>query len=297
MNLRFAAALLLCPRAAAFATAADNPSPTPPPPPASPSTIILIADPHMMPQYNPAIKNERGCWCGSGSNGAECLLDPPANPWGRVGCNPPPQLVEAALDHAVRMEPEPLLVGVLGDLVQHAAPSVQFTMDVFANLSRTIAGLFPSTCCKCMLPLGNNDINPNYYVDTADPNFYAPQAAVARDVCGASEAEAALFTAKGFYSVRPLPKLRWLFLNTNVYHTNNDPGRSEAWGPYAYPPVSGEDPLGQFAWLEAELAGAATLGEEVSPARVRAWRCEGRPPLPHHLVCVENFTLPYVRCI
>ena len=32
-----------------------------------------------------------------------------------------------------------------------------------------------------------------------------------------------------------------------------------------------------------------------APARVRAWRCEGRPPLPHHLVCVETFTLPYLR--
>ena len=29
-----------------------------------------------------------------------------------------------------------------------------------------------------------------------------------------------------------------------------------------------------------------------APARVRAWRCEGRPPLPHHFVCVETFTLP-----
>ena len=28
-----------------------------------------------------------------------------------------------------------------------------------------------------------------------------------------------------------------------------------------------------------------------APARVRAWRCEGRPPLPHHFVCVETFTL------
>ena len=24
--------------------------------------------------------------------------------------------------------------------------------------------------------------------------------------------------------------------------------------------------------------------------RVRVWRCEGRPPLPHHFVCVEKFT-------
>ena len=32
-----------------------------------------------------------------------------------------------------------------------------------------------------------------------------------------------------------------------------------------------------------------------APARVRAWRCEGRPPLPHHFVCVETFTLPYLH--
>ena len=31
-----------------------------------------------------------------------------------------------------------------------------------------------------------------------------------------------------------------------------------------------------------------------APARVRAWRCEGRPPLPHHFVCVEKSTLPYL---
>ena len=28
-------------------------------------------------------------------------------------------------------------------------------------------------------------------------------------------------------------------------------------------------------------------------ARVRGRRCEGCPPLPHHCVCVEKFTLPY----
>ena len=34
-----------------------------------------------------------------------------------------------------------------------------------------------------------------------------------------------------------------------------------------------------------------------APARVRAWRCEGRPPLPHHFVCVETFTLPYLTLL
>ena len=34
-----------------------------------------------------------------------------------------------------------------------------------------------------------------------------------------------------------------------------------------------------------------------APARVRAWRCEGRPPLPHHFVCVEKSTLPYLTSL
>ena len=38
-----------------------------------------------------------------------------------------------------------------------------------------------------------------------------------------------------------------------------------------------------------------TLSYRGAPARIRAWRCEGRPPLPHHFVCVETFTyLPYL---
>ena len=34
-----------------------------------------------------------------------------------------------------------------------------------------------------------------------------------------------------------------------------------------------------------------------APARIRVWRCEGRPPLPHHFVCVEKFTLPYLTLV
>jgi len=43
---------------------------------------------------------------------------------------------------------------------------------------------------------------------------------------------------------------------------------------------------GRSVLLHFECRGA--------PARVRVWRCEGRPPLPHHFVCVETFTVPYL---
>ena len=41
-------------------------------------------------------------------------------------------------------------------------------------------------------------------------------------------------------------------------------------------------------------AGACTLNAVGLLPVSRAWRCEGRPPLPHHFVCVETFTLPYL---
>ena len=41
-------------------------------------------------------------------------------------------------------------------------------------------------------------------------------------------------------------------------------------------------------------AGACTLNAVGLLPVSRAWRCEGRPPLLHHLMCVETFTLPYL---
>ena len=44
-------------------------------------------------------------------------------------------------------------------------------------------------------------------------------------------------------------------------------------------------------------AGACTLNAVGLLPVSRAWRCEGRPPLPHHFVCVETFTLPYLTLV
>jgi len=41
-------------------------------------------------------------------------------------------------------------------------------------------------------------------------------------------------------------------------------------------------------------ASACTLNAVGLLPVSRAWRCEGRPPLPHHFVCVEKSTLPYL---
>ena len=52
--------------------------------------------------------------------------------------------------------------------------------------------------------------------------------------------------------------------------------------------VRGCSPTAPGRCLHVECRGA--------PARVRAWRCEGRPPLPHHFVCVET-CLPYLTTL
>ena len=51
---------------------------------------------------------------------------------------------------------------------------------------------------------------------------------------------------------------------------------------------------GQLLTHVVHRASACHFECRGAPARVRVWRCEGRPPLPHHFVCVERFTLPYL---
>ena len=47
--------------------------------------------------------------------------------------------------------------------------------------------------------------------------------------------------------------------------------------------------------LVGEGSGAAVLALSPDPSTLQpSWSCEGHPPLPHHLVCVERFTLPYL---
>ena len=42
-------------------------------------------------------------------------------------------------------------------------------------------------------------------------------------------------------------------------------------------------------------AGACTLNAVGLLPVSRAWRCEGRPPLPHHFVCVEKSILRHIE--
>lgn len=160
----------------------------------------------------------------------------------------------ASLEAAAAWFPEPDLVIVLGDLVVHGSPGAGFTRRVFANMTSTIARTFPNNPDVCLVPLGNNDVYPNYHVDLDGlPSYYESQAAAAAS-CGLDASSAALFRSKGYYAVTPSrhPRLRVVVLNTNVYSTRNCPAPSTA--------GCGDDPLGQLAWLASQLADAARRG-------------------------------------
>jgi len=106
------------------------------------------------------------------------------------------------------------------------------------------------SACK-QVPLGNNDVYPNYHVDLLSAAGFATQAAVA-SACGLGAEQAALFARVGYYAVTPRrhPRLRVLVLNTNVYSHHNCPTLA----------ACGDDPLGQLAWLRSQLADAARHG-------------------------------------
>jgi len=282
MSASIAAALL------GFASQEGSTTAPPAAPPAE-RTMLWLADIHEMPTYERYYSPE--CWCQrewtvsmavarlmhsiedgvswsaiyetakaevSKITNSTCSLEKPASAFGQLGCNAPRRLVDEMLDQAVLAAPSPLLVGVIGDLVQHEAPNVAVAEETYSRVSKAIDEKFGQTCCKCATPQGNNDVYPGYYVNISSSSFYSYQANVARETCDIPESEATLLESKGYYSLQALPGLDFLYMNTLVYHVYNGPG---TWGPY--PPITEEDPRGQFAWLAEKLAAAQRAASEV----------------------------------
>ena len=83
-------------------------------------------------------------------------------------------------------------------------------------MSALISSTFPSNPRACVVPLGNNDVFPNYYTNTSAHEPYARQAATARHFCGLDESTADLFSQKGYYNVtvadgKVCRRVRWLW--------------------------------------------------------------------------------------
>lgn len=230
------------------------PPPAPPPSPA-PLSFLIMTDWHNTPTYS----NQYGHQCGCRSDLARpsCKRDQPASVFGQYRCDGPPELIKASLDAAVAVMPHPDVVFILGDLVTHNAGSLEVDRAVFQNTSALVADKFDGRSTRaCQVPLGNNDVYPNYFTDTSAPQQYAFQAQVAREHCGLDEATAAVFARNGYYNVTLRGgAVKVLVLNTNALAYVNRPG-----GPKEPASVDETDPFGQFAWMDAQFADAEAHG-------------------------------------
>ena len=248
--------------------------------------IVIITDWHTNPLYNASFGEACACMRLGFASPEDCLLPEPASEYGQFGCDASPALAKAALRAAAAAMPDPSIVLVLGDLVMHGSPSASFDHGVFHNMSRLIHDAFPNRPYACQVPLGNNDVFPNYGIDNANASYYATQAASAMQFCGLDDAQAKMFTAKGYYARELAPRERLVILNTNIYASQHAVNRTLArtgrfyadrWSMgtsaraptsrgrrlTSYPDVDPQtepDPLGQFAWLEAHFKWARSNG-------------------------------------
>lgn len=231
----------------------------PPPPSPPPLKMVLMTDWHVDPHYSTHLGPE--CRCNNVTVGVcSTTLSTKASRFGTMGCNVPEPLFAASLEAAVAALPDPDLVIILGDFVAHRSSSRAFTQAVFDNTSRAISAAFVTKPRACAAPLGNNDMFPNYGVNNSDDAFYSAHAATAREYCGLDDATAAHFARVGYYNLSlPTHSLTILVLNTNVYAPRNCANG----GTGMADPACGEDPLGQFAWMDAQLRAAAAAGHRV----------------------------------
>ena len=110
------------------------------------------------------------------------------------------------------------------------------------------------------------DAFPNYGINNSDATFYAEQAEAARRFCGMTDAEAAVFIAKGYYSRQLRPRDRLLVLNTNLYaHVNPAMSAADAATLHGRESDAARDPdpLGQFAWMRSHFEWAKANGGRI----------------------------------
>ena len=173
--------------------------------------MLILTDWHNTPDYDRTLGPKCRCserYIGSGGsphkvpNRSACELPQPASIYGQFGCDGTPALGRASLEAArAAMIRPPDAVFVLGDFVTHDSPSFEWDQSVFWNMSAEVSAAFPNNPRACLIPLGNNDVWPNYFTNTSATNQYASMAQAAKTYCGLDDENVDLFTRKGYYSV------------------------------------------------------------------------------------------------
>jgi len=232
---------------------------------------IVLADMHVDPMYQPTASPVDGCFCRASCSNTSLLWSGHAvRPFGQAECAAPNGLFEHMLASAAQREPSPDFVFLLGDAIAQAhgddstgtARALRAREENYAAVTSRIAKAFPSAVTSshglgCAVALGNNDVHTIGLNDSLastvglnDASRYAWQAAAVAAMCGLSDEQAASFRRGGFYARGAPGGARLAVLNTAPY--NAAPQYGTPLNATLHP-----DPLGQFAWLEAELTHAA----------------------------------------
>ena len=204
--------------------------------------FLWFSDLHYDPFYG-----RGGAWL---SRGAGCAFDDAPSD-GQVECDAPLALINSAL-RAAKSLPPPDFILVTGDLSRHGTDQLDQPEETLVDIFNAVAQAFKSAFPRSSLVfcLGNNDAIADYYLDVDDPKiFRLAMNTNMRHILAKSEVET--FRRGGFYSRPMRNNVKIIALNTVIYSMNHQPR------------YSGDDPLGQFAWLETKLSRTRQEGGRV----------------------------------
>ncbi|TYZ63260.1 hypothetical protein PybrP1_009451, partial [[Pythium] brassicae (nom. inval.)] len=177
-------------------------------------------------------------------------------------------LLESALTFAQQVAPSPDFFLYTGDHVAHGLFSDEYIAATLETNVKTIEKFFPPAgpsdaddseqdgvagVKETTAIIGNADGNPDYYMEVTNPNARANPSiekvsTVWRTSLSAPNFE--VLNRRGFLTYELAEKLHVLTLNTVPYSPSHVPDTSKT-----------PDPFGQFAWLNATLAGLQAQGK------------------------------------
>ena len=167
-------------------------------------------------------------------------------PFGERTCDSAPALVDYMVKEAARVLPKPDFIIWTGDTPAHANYTHSEFMETMEIAKAKIEEHFPGIL---VIPvLGNHDRTPSndFPDDPKQLDLYKDIFNLWREWIG-DEAEET-FARGGYYRFQsPLDAALYLVLNTNIYYNIN-----QAIPSFLHP----DDPTGQFAFLESQLAQA-----------------------------------------
>ncbi|KAF1328979.1 hypothetical protein FI667_g6446, partial [Globisporangium splendens] len=165
-------------------------------------------------------------------------------------------LLESALTYAKQVLPEPSLSLYTGDHVAHGEFSDEYVTRVVQMDVETMEKYYPTTDSKTLdaiTILGNNDANPNYYMELTDPDSIANPTIEKVSEVWKDSLTAFGFTAfnrRGYLSYSLGERLLGITLNTIPYAPKHAPVTTDV-----------KDPFDQFAWLNATLLSLQKQGK------------------------------------